>query len=236
LPTAYAIVKQLSGYINVVSWEGKGSNFEIYLPIHITEEQHDTPQTQPKQRKTRPGRKARRSLRKTKSRAPLILIAEDQHDVLVTVDKFLTRQGYRTITATNGNAALDLFNQLVAQKDKPALVISDLGLPGMDGRTLCKKIRESHPRTALLLTTGHLIDLKENNTKTLDDFHFVQKPFDNTALLDIIQRVIKIKPPAVQTKTPAQPNLSSPTPAPPSATTPPPPATSEPELSLRKAP
>ncbi len=188
LPTAYSIVKQLSGYFDVESWKGEGTRFEIYLPIYKDE---PTELTQPSTSTTTHQKKAPgRNSRKTKKESPLILIAEDDADVRRSLESHLKRAGYLTATAANGTAALELFNQLGKTETKPALVISDLGLPGIDGKSLCKKIQEKHPRTELLLTSGHRVDMNTQGTRTIDGFNFLQKPFEAASLLALIDEIL----------------------------------------------
>jgi CheY-like chemotaxis protein/nitrogen-specific signal transduction histidine kinase len=190
LPTVYAIVKQLSGYINVTRRPGKGTCYEIYLPIQLAKPRPPIA-AKALTSKRRPGPKARKALRKAKQKTPLILIAEDQDDVRITIERAILKAGYKTASANNGNVAFTLFEELTKEGNKPRLVIADLGLPGIDGRTLCKKIRTAHSKTALLLTTGHQIDLKDNNTRTAeDDFNFIQKPFEPAMLISTIQRIL----------------------------------------------
>jgi two-component system cell cycle sensor histidine kinase/response regulator CckA len=190
LPTVYAIVKQLGGYIDVESWQGGGARFEIFLPRQITQVHSETVSTEQSRRRSRPGPKIRKSLRKAQTRVPLILIAEDHEDIKRSMERAILKAGYEVVSTANGADALIEFESLVRSGRRPSLVISDLGLPGIDGRTLCKKIREAHPRASLLLMTGHRIDLKENNSKTLDDFDFIQKPFESSQLLARIGQIL----------------------------------------------
>jgi two-component system cell cycle sensor histidine kinase/response regulator CckA len=194
LATVYAIVKQLGGYIDVESWIGKGTRFEIYfpLPTTITASKTAPAENETRRKTSRPGPLARKSRRKALQRLPLILVAEDQEDIRRSMERYITKGGYRIELTSSGTQALNRFGQLTRNGDKPALVVADLGLPGIDGRTLCKKIRAAHPRTSLLLTSGHVILLDKTKTKTLDDdFNFIQKPFDATTLLQTIDRVLQ---------------------------------------------
>jgi DNA-binding response OmpR family regulator len=70
------------------------------------------------------------------------------------------------------------------------LLISDLGLPGTDGRTLCNAIRKEHPTARVLLTSGYRIELEGNSRKTKDGFDFLQKPFAPNILLATIERIL----------------------------------------------
>lgn len=190
LPTAYAIVKQLSGYIDVESWEGQGTKFEIYLPLYSEQASDQQSSAESIRRNNRPGPRSRRSQRRAKQKTPLILIAEDQADVAQTMSNHLTKADYRTKVVSNGKEALRIFKELSTQNDRPTMVISDLGLPGIDGKTLCKQIQQISRSTHLLLTTGYKIDLKEGNTRTLDGFNFLQKPFESNTLIAAVNKIL----------------------------------------------
>jgi two-component system cell cycle sensor histidine kinase/response regulator CckA len=191
LPNAYAIVKQqLSGYFDVEGWEGQGTRFEIYLPIYKQEISESTPAAQLTTKTKRPSRRTRRTVRRAKTQPAMILIAEDDADIRRTIESHLQHAGYRTAAATNGISALELFAQLTKEKNKPALVISDLGLPGIDGKSLCKRIHDKHKRTELLLTSGHSVDMNSQGSKTIDGFNFLQKPFTAAILLALIDQIL----------------------------------------------
>ena len=127
--------------------------------------------------------------RATESR--LILIAEDQRDVQQTIVRYLSRAGYETEVAATGPLALERFEQMNSNGRKPSLVIADLGLPGMDGRTLCKKIQTINHRMPVLLTSGHSISMDSTGTRTSDGLPFLKKPFDPATLLDAISDLIR---------------------------------------------
>lgn len=196
LPTAYAIVKHLSGYIDQEPWPGKGTKFEIYLPIHsgqtpnVERPNVERSLPEPSAKKTRPNNRSRRSQRKAKKRVPLILIAEDQRDVAQALSQNLAQAKYRTRIAHTGPEALNVFKELSLQNNRPSMVIADLGLPGIDGRTLCKQIREITRHTHLVLTTGYKIDLKDDNSHTLDGFNFLQKPFTTNTVIALVNKIL----------------------------------------------
>jgi PAS domain S-box-containing protein len=182
LATVYAILKQLGGYIYVETIEPTGNRFELYFRLRPSLPQADV--TPAPIQKNRPGPRSRRAKKRAKQQGPLILVAEDQPDILMTMHRHLSKAGYQTDLTTDGQMALSRFHQLCQNGHRPSLVIADLGLPGLDGKTLCKKIRETSPRTPLLLTSGHVIPLDQTNSKTIDGgFDFIQKPFDASTLL-----------------------------------------------------
>jgi signal transduction histidine kinase/ActR/RegA family two-component response regulator len=190
LATVYAILKQLGGYIYVETIEPTGNRFELYFPLRPALSRTDVPPA-PIQT-NRPGSRSRRAKKRAKQQGPLILVAEDQPDILKTMDRHLSKAGYQTDLTNDGQMALSRFHQLCQNGHRPSLVIADLGLPGLDGKTLCKKIRETSPRTPLLLTSGHVIPLDQANSRTIDGgFDFIQKPFDASTLLNKIDFLLR---------------------------------------------
>ena len=197
LPTVYSILKQFRGYIDVESWIGKGTRFDIYFPQ--TPPGPITPPSvedddevlvlhllrPPTQIALSPGGRL-----PNLPNGSLILVAEDETDVQIFVQRVVTRAGYKTLITGDGSAALELYRKLTKQGNQPALLISDLGLPGTDGRTLCNAIRQEHPTARVLLTSGYRIELEGNSRKTKDGFDFLHKPFAPNILLATIERIL----------------------------------------------
>ncbi len=197
LPTVYSFVKQFKGYIDVESWIGKGTRFDIYFPqtplgpitppsvedddevlvLHLLR--------QPTQNALNP-----EPALPNPPKGSLILVAEDETDVQRFIERYVRRAGYETMITSDGNVALELYRKITKEGNQPALLISDLGLPGMDGRTLCNAIRQEHPTARVLLTSGYRIELEGNSRKTKDGFDFLQKPFAPNILLATIQRIL----------------------------------------------
>lgn len=106
-----------------------------------------------------------------------ILICDDDEELCEFISNYLTSHNYRTITTSKS----DQFVQLV-EKEKPDLVILDVNMPGLDGFTLCKRIREHH-NIPILFLTG--MNQKEERLKGFeagaDDY--IVKPFQFGELL-----------------------------------------------------
>jgi two-component system alkaline phosphatase synthesis response regulator PhoP len=115
-----------------------------------------------------------------------ILIADDDQDVMSVIVETLEPEGYRVLTASDGNTALDL-----ARKERPDIVVLDWMMPGLDGLSVCRALRQDdNPRLAqvpVVLITGRA-DAKD----TADGFtagvtDYLTKPFKPTHLLARLQ-------------------------------------------------
>lgn len=193
LPTVYSILKQFRGYINVESWIGKGTRFDIYFPqtplepvaILTPPPEHEEILFLPLQPPPSVS-----SLERTPPNGSLILVAEDDLDIQKYFQRNLAKAGYETIITSDGNRALDLYRTLSNQGKQPVLLIADLGLPAMDGRSLCNTVRHEYPNAAVLLTSGYRINLDPATRKTDEGFDFLQKPFAPYILLSTIERIL----------------------------------------------
>jgi signal transduction histidine kinase/CheY-like chemotaxis protein len=182
LPIAYSIVKDLKGYITLESWVGQGTRFDIYIPVSLS--MAPTPLfdslSLPDSHNS-----------STSSNSSLILVADDDPDIQNTIARCVSRVGYKTLFASDGRTALDLYEQLTAEDNQPALLIADLGLPKIDGATLTLTIQERYRNACVLLTSGHKIDINPTTGKTPEGFTFLHKPFEPNALLTTIERLLK---------------------------------------------
>ena len=117
-----------------------------------------------------------------------VLIVVDDKDLLRGLSFRLRAYGYKTVVATDGYSAIS-----VAQKEKPDLIILDIGLPAGDGFIVMERLR-NHPSLALIpiiILTAR--DLKINKERALKAgaVAFFQKPADNDKLLDVIQKAFR---------------------------------------------
>jgi DNA-binding response OmpR family regulator len=104
--------------------------------------------------------------------APSILIVEDEIDVREVMSEMMDYFGYATQIVGSGEEALDKLKDTSFD-----LIITDLGLPGIDGREMVKQIRTDGITTPILVTTG--VEL-ENDKAVFEKYcacDFIQKPF-----------------------------------------------------------
>jgi len=117
-----------------------------------------------------------------------VLVIEDDLDIVEIIQYNFEREGYRVITASNGEKGIDL-----AQSRKPALIVLDLMLPGLDGLEVCKRLR-SHVETrsipiVMLTAKGEESDIVLGLGVGADDY--VTKPFSPKELLARITAVLR---------------------------------------------
>jgi DNA-binding response OmpR family regulator len=117
-----------------------------------------------------------------------VLIVEDEPDILNLVKLYLEKDGYRTVTAATGTAALQLI-----KTDRPDLVILDLMLPELDGLEVCKRIRAT-PETALIPVLMLTAKAEESDTVIgleLGADDYVTKPFSPKALVARVKALFR---------------------------------------------
>lgn len=109
---------------------------------------------------------------------PIIVVVEDDQDILDFLEDILREQRYTVYSVTKGTQALKLVDKV-----KPNLVILDLGLPDIDGETVCARIKKYYPQMPVMILTASedSQDVVDSFAKGADDY--VQKPFVNEELI-----------------------------------------------------
>ena len=118
----------------------------------------------------------------------LILIVEDEKDIVKMLEYNLKKEGFRTLSARNGESAVDC-----AVKDNPGLILLDLMLPGMDGLEVCKALK-SDKKTAgipIIMLTAKSQESDKIVGLELGADDYITKPFDSEVLMLKIKAIIK---------------------------------------------
>lgn len=120
------------------------------------------------------------------STKPLILVVDDEAGLRFLLQNRLEKKGYRVDFATDGANAL----QKIAEGLQPALVVSDMKMPGMDGVELLRHIRENGPQRDLpfMMMTGFPEKKYEDAARGLGVVEIFIKPFSYNALVTRIER------------------------------------------------
>jgi two-component system cell cycle sensor histidine kinase/response regulator CckA len=174
LSTVYGIVKQSGGYIWVYSEPGKGSTFKIYLP-RVAERVEPAQVVVPEEPAfTAPGTET-------------ILLAEDEANLRYLARQFLEKQGYRVIEAADGAIAMQI---AVAHEGVIHLLLTDVIMPGMNGRELAQRISEIRPNTKVLYMSGYTENVIGHNGTLDADVRLLQKPFTLRDLKNKVREVL----------------------------------------------
>ncbi len=177
LSTVYGIVKQTGGFIAVNSEEGKGTTFTIYLPRYEASEE-ELAETQAVIEET-----PSRDLTGTGA----ILLVEDEDAVRTFGARALRSKGYDVLEANNGDNALEVLNNTDKVID---LVISDVVMPGIDGPTLIRMLREQKPELKVIFISGYAEDTYRDELDEENGVHFLPKPFSLKDLATKVKEVL----------------------------------------------
>ena len=171
LATVHGIVTQSGGSIWVYSEPRKGSTFKIYLPL-VDGSAEPTPKP-----KLVPTAAESGSLGET------ILLVEDDPQVRAVLGRMLESLEYRVLAARDGEEAL----ALAATTDRPIdLLLTDLVMPGLGGREVARRLRESDPEIAVLYISGYSDEAVTLRGVVDPNASFLEKPF---ATADLAGRV-----------------------------------------------
>lgn len=171
LSTVYGIVKQNQASINVYSEPGKGTTFKIYWPI--IENKAKSVMTKIKPELTKGDE--------------TILLVEDDQGVRTFINEALQSLGYLVYQAKNGEEAIEILKN---QKIKPQLIITDIIMPGMDGKELSEKIKKIIPDIEVIFTSGYADSHIESEELLQKGIHFIGKPYSISSISSKIREVL----------------------------------------------
>jgi CheY-like chemotaxis protein len=173
LATAFGIVAQHGGRIEVSSRIDHGTTFEVMLPVsaHAIEAAAPVPETPA-----------------PRGGSERILLVEDELAVRLLTRKVLERAGYQVIEAKNGADGLRAWNAYDGQID---LVFTDVVMPdGMNGRELADKLLSIRPELRVIFTSGYTTDFAGRELSLQDRQSFLQKPARPKEMLDAVRRAL----------------------------------------------
>ncbi len=172
LATVYGVVKQSNGYIAVDSEKDIGSLFTIYLPRfeHFVSPQNQTAPEPP-----------------SVSGSETILLVEDAEPLRRLARLFLSENGYQVLTAADGNEA----QQVAAEFTGPIhLLLTDVVMPGINGRILAERLVLNHPSMKVLYMSGYTDSFIAGHGVLDAGTHLLRKPFTEEVLLRKIRDLL----------------------------------------------
>jgi CheY-like chemotaxis protein len=172
LATVYGVVKQSNGYVTVDSEKGKGALFKIYLP-RIKEPVATRSE----------GIQAPLTVRGSET----VLLVEDAEPLRMLAQLFLKENGYHVLTAADGAEAL----QVAAQTPGPIhLLLTDVVMPGINGRVLAERLAPLHPAMKVLYMSGYTDSFIAGHGVLEEGIHLLHKPFTEDALMRKIRELL----------------------------------------------
>ena len=171
LSTVYGIVRQNGGWIDVRSQVGVGTSFRIYLP-RVDEcplPAEDATSV------------ARKFGRKT------ILVVEDEDAIRSLTMDVLRNYGYEVLEAPDGEAAIALAECYPGPID---LLLTDVVLPGLDGKSVAERLRAVRPSLKAIFTSGHTAEVISQHGVGGREVVFLSKPFKHNELVVQVREVL----------------------------------------------
>jgi PAS domain S-box-containing protein len=182
LATVYGIVQQHQGRIVVHSVPKNGTTFRVYLPLAS-----DGVELPP------PAGGFARCARGTAT----ILLVEDEGDVREVAHDMLAAEGYSVLPAEHGPAALELCRGAAGPID---LLITDVVMPGMNGRELAGRIVQLQPEVKVLFISGYAANFLTAQGQLPPEVAFLVKPFTQAALAAKVRELLNPAAPARSTR------------------------------------
>jgi PAS domain S-box-containing protein len=173
LSQIYGFVKQSGGHIKLYSELGQGTTVKIYLPRSLSG--------------AMPERVPERSASIPTGNGETVLLVEDDVDVREFGASALAHLGYRVLEAVDASTALDL----LVEHSEVTLLLTDVGLPGLNGRQLADEARRRLPNLKVVYTTGYARNAIVHHGVLDAGVDLLAKPFTSEGLGRKLQEVLR---------------------------------------------
>lgn len=176
LAVVHGVASSFGGLIDVESGEEKGTRFDLYFPAGVSASEEGTPEAGQSEEEMGQGE--------------TILVVEDEDFLSEMLTIVLNDKGYKTMSAQNGAHALRILTEHITEID---LILTDHGLPVMDGLELTRRIRVSNSDIPVLVASGFLSPELQQEFATLGISGIVHKPYASHEILKRIRETLKMK-------------------------------------------
>ncbi|GAB4372283.1 MAG: hypothetical protein Kow00128_20900 [Deltaproteobacteria bacterium] len=176
LAIVHGAVRQMGGTVEVWSEPGRGASFRLFFPATEAPAEAEAESGLPGEAAGAKG---------------TVLVVEDEEPVRTLICDVLRREGYDLLEAADGEEAL----RVVSRYDGSiSLVVTDLVMPGMNGRDLGKALRSGHPGIAVLYTSGYPGEPFLTEGALEEGSRYLQKPFSPEALSRAVGEMLGPRP------------------------------------------
>ena len=172
LSQVYGFVRQSGGHLKIYSEQGQGSTVKIYLPRRVPDDADSEAPTQP---------------RANGGAGEAILVVEDDEGVRSYTGEILGELGYRVLVAPDARDALRFIEQPERHID---LLLTDMVMPGLNGRQLADAARAVRPDLPVLFMTGYSRNAIVHQGRLDSGLSLIQKPFGRDALAAKVREVL----------------------------------------------
>ncbi len=172
LSIVYSVVTEAGGAVTVRGGGGKGTTFEIHLPIHGAGALEDPSD----------------EVDETAEASATVLLAEDQDSVRRLARRILERAGYRVLEARDGVEALEVAGRTEGEID---LLLTDVVMPQLNGDEVAERILADRPDMRVVFVSGHPQGRSEGLAGSPERGRFLYKPFTANSLLGEIQAALE---------------------------------------------
>ena len=171
LAMVYGVMERHGGSIEIQSEVGKGTTFLLFFPVRVT-----VPTAEPEKDGG------------AKVEPMQILCIDDESLLRELLKEILERDGHEVVLTDNGQSGLDEFRVASERKRPFDLVITDLGMPYLDGRQVAKTIKLESPRTPVVMLTGWGAFMKEDGSGPAEVDGILSKPPRSREIRDMLRK------------------------------------------------
>jgi PAS domain S-box-containing protein len=172
LSMIYGFARQSNGHVTIESKIGQGTTVSLYLPRHHGD--------------IAASRASAARMAEHAATDETVLVIEDEPVVRGVILEMLAEQGYRTLEAVDGPSGL----KILRSGERIDLLVTDVGLPGMNGRQVADQARESRPNLKILFITGYAESVAMADGFLQPGMEMITKPFDLDHLAQRIRAMI----------------------------------------------
>ena len=173
LASAYGIIKNHGGFINVYSEKGHGATFTIYLPASEKEVIEE-----------------KKPAGETVSGTETVLFVDDEDMIIEVAEELFERLGYKVLTAGSGREAIETYEK---NKERIDMVLLDMVMPDMSGGETYDKLKKINPDIKILLASGYSMNGQATEIMDRGCSGFIQKPFKMRELSQKLREILDEK-------------------------------------------